>query len=254
MPRRDLRGGNDKKKMQTRQQEIFNLIVEEYIRTAEPVGSRVLVKKCRLDCSPATVRNEMSELEGMGYLFQPHTSAGRVPTDKGYRLYVDSAIFGNTQQTRSEKMESQLKKTADAFQGVDSHRFIKEISKMISEFSRNVGLCGFLEEDEFYSAGLSNLLREPEFEGNPGSINSLEIFDYLDQEMKKVFAKMEKDIEVFIGKENKNKKFSDFSLVISKCKTRKDKEGVIGILGPKRMDYSKNIALVDLIREVITNN
>jgi heat-inducible transcriptional repressor len=240
--------------MQTRQQEIFNLIVEEYIRTAEPVGSQVLVRKCKLNFSPATARNEMAELEEAGYLFQPHTSAGRVPTDKGYRFYVDSAVFGNAQQTRSEKMESRLKKTADAFQGVDSHRFIKEISKMISEFSRNVGLCGFLEEDEFYSAGLSNLLREPEFEGNPGSINSLEIFDYLDQEMKKVFTKMEKDIEVFIGKENKNKKFSDFSLVISKCRASGGKSGVIGVLGPKRMDYTRNIALVDLMRELITNN
>lgn len=239
--------------MQTRQQEIFNLIVEEYIKTAEPVGSRVLVKKRKLNFSPATARNEMAELEEAGYLFQPHTSAGRVPTDKGYRFYVDSAIFGGARQACNGKMENRLKKTTDVFREGDSHKFVKEISKMISEFSQNVGLCGFLDGDEFYSTGLANLLREPEFEDNPEIINSLGIFDYLDQEMKKIFEEIEKNTEVFIGRENKGIKFNDFSLVVSKCETKNDKKGVIGILGPKRMDYAKNIALVDLIRDMIFN-
>ncbi len=237
--------------MQTRQQTILELLVKEYIRTAEPVGSQVLVRKCKLNYSPATVRNEMAELEETGYLFQPHTSAGRVPTDKGYRFYVNLVMPEIKHSGKNDKAGSRLKKAADEFQRGDSHKFIKEISKIMSEFSRGVGLCGFLDDDEFYSSGLSNLLKAPEFEDNLGIANALGIFDYLDQEMKKIFADMEKDIEVFIGRENKDKKFNDFSLVISKCRTKEKEKGIVGILGPKRMDYAKNIALVDLMRDII---
>jgi heat-inducible transcriptional repressor len=71
---------------------ILQAIVQDYIESAEPVGSRSLSKKYNLGISPATIRNEMSDLEEMGYILQPHTSAGRVPSDKGYRLYVDQLM------------------------------------------------------------------------------------------------------------------------------------------------------------------
>lgn len=77
---------NDRKK------QILIYTVEEYILTAEPVGSKRLVEKYKIKASPATVRNELAKLEEMGYLYQPYTSAGRIPTDSGYRLYVDSFI------------------------------------------------------------------------------------------------------------------------------------------------------------------
>jgi heat-inducible transcriptional repressor len=240
--------------MQTRQRTILELLVKEYIRTAEPVGSQVLVRKCKLNFSPATMRNEMVELEETGYLFQPHTSAGRVPTDKGYRFYVNQVMPEIPKRARNDKAENRLKKMADDFQNSDSHKFIKEISKVMSEFSRGVGLCGFLDDDEFYSSGLSNLLKAPEFEDNSGIASALGIFDYLDQEIKKIFEDMEKDIEVFIGKENRGKQFNNFSLVISKCRTKEKEKGIIGILGPKRMDYAKNIALVDLMKDMINKS
>ena len=69
--------------------EVLRAIVEDYVQTREPVGSRVLVERHRLGVSPATIRNDMAALEESGYITQPHTSAGRVPTDKGYRLFVD---------------------------------------------------------------------------------------------------------------------------------------------------------------------
>lgn len=75
-----------------RKTKILELIIESYIETAEPVASRTITQKYDLGISPATVRNEMSDLEEMGYIIQPHTSAGRIPCDKGYRLYVDNLI------------------------------------------------------------------------------------------------------------------------------------------------------------------
>ncbi|MBR5230100.1 MAG: heat-inducible transcription repressor HrcA, partial [Firmicutes bacterium] len=71
-----------------RKLKILQAIISDYVRTAEPVGSRTLSKHPELDFSPATIRNEMADLEDMGYLTHPHTSAGRVPSDKAYRLYV----------------------------------------------------------------------------------------------------------------------------------------------------------------------
>ena len=76
----------------SRQKTLLKGIVQRYIQTANPVGSDDLISLCRLDCSPATVRNEMAALEEMDYLHQPHPSAGRVPTDKGYRFYVDGPM------------------------------------------------------------------------------------------------------------------------------------------------------------------
>ena len=75
-----------------RKKEILQAVIDEYINTAEPVSSGTLVKKYGLDYSSATVRNELAELESTGYLDKPHTSAGRIPSEKGYRFYVDELI------------------------------------------------------------------------------------------------------------------------------------------------------------------
>ena len=75
--------------MDDRKLDVLRAIVEDYVATREPVGSKALVERHRLDVSPATIRNDMAVLEDEGYLIQPHTSAGRIPTDKGYRLFVD---------------------------------------------------------------------------------------------------------------------------------------------------------------------
>ena len=78
--------------MNERRRKVLSALVEEYIRSAHPVGSRALVERYRLDCSPATVRNELSILEETGYVYQPHVSSGRVPTDSGYRSFVDDLL------------------------------------------------------------------------------------------------------------------------------------------------------------------
>src|SRR5690625_610883 len=78
--------------MDSRKMRILRAITDDYIATAEPVGSRTIARKYDLKVSPATIRNDMSDLEELGYLDQPHTSAGRVPSDKGYRYYVDELM------------------------------------------------------------------------------------------------------------------------------------------------------------------
>lgn len=111
-----------------RQLNILKAIVKDYIDTAEAVGSRTISKKYDLGVSAATIRNEMSDLEDMGYLIQPHTSAGRIPTQKGYMLYVDS-LMGSKELEEHEK-EVLKKCVKNNFERVDV--MIEELSKLLS--------------------------------------------------------------------------------------------------------------------------
>jgi heat-inducible transcriptional repressor len=116
---KDLEKGRDSLELDSRKATILDAIIKTYLETGEPVGSRTISKYTDLHLSSATIRNEMSDLEEMGYIVQPHTSAGRIPTDKGYRLYVDHLVSEKTKQTeavnslmiaRTNRMEELLKK------------------------------------------------------------------------------------------------------------------------------------------------
>ncbi len=96
--------------MDERKQKILNAIIQTYLETGEPVGSRTISKYTDLNLSSATIRNEMSDLEDMGYILQPHTSAGRIPSDKGYRLYVDT-LMREKEEEVSEIKELMIQKT-----------------------------------------------------------------------------------------------------------------------------------------------
>ena len=101
-----------------RKKKILQSVIRNYLETGEPVGSRTISKYTDLNLSSATIRNEMADLEEMGYIFQPHTSAGRIPSDKGYRFYVDAMMAQKEQEVvemkemlveRQDKMELLLK-------------------------------------------------------------------------------------------------------------------------------------------------
>ncbi|OPA78383.1 heat-inducible transcriptional repressor HrcA [Paenibacillus selenitireducens] len=105
-----------------RQRMILNAIVDDYIRSAEPVGSRSISKRGEVSYSPATIRNEMSDLEELGFLEQPHTSAGRIPSHKGYRYYVDHLVqFGTLLPTELEMMKSFFAEKLNATEQVIQH-------------------------------------------------------------------------------------------------------------------------------------
>jgi heat-inducible transcriptional repressor len=119
-----------------RSRQILEAIIEDYIVTAEPIGSRTITRRHGLSLSPATVRNVMSDLEEMGFLVSPHTSAGRVPTDKAYRLYVDSLV-GVNRIAREEREE--IRKRC-SLTGRDVGEVLKETSRMLSSVSHYMGI------------------------------------------------------------------------------------------------------------------
>jgi heat-inducible transcriptional repressor len=119
-----------------RERMILGYIVQEFIMTAIPVGSRYLVKKYNLGLSPATVRNVMADLEDMGYLWHPHTSAGRIPTDKGYRFYVDNLLeIKDLSPAEKEAINSVV-------QGKEElEEILKDISKLIGKISKQLSIA-----------------------------------------------------------------------------------------------------------------
>ncbi|HYF82347.1 MAG TPA: heat-inducible transcriptional repressor HrcA [Clostridia bacterium] len=111
---------------------ILQAIIEDYINTAEPVGSRTISKKYLTGTSPATIRNEMADLEEMGFIEQPHTSSGRIPSDKGYRLYVDKIMKQNT--VNDVQREMIKKEFLDTLGEID--RLVKHASKLLSQMTQ----------------------------------------------------------------------------------------------------------------------
>jgi len=120
-----------------RSKKILYAVIQCYINTPGPVGSRVVTKKYHFGLSPATIRNIMSDLEEMGYLSQPHTSAGRIPTDSGYRFYVDSLT--NEKQQINTALTEELNKKFELIRK-DINSFLDDASKMLSELSHYIGI------------------------------------------------------------------------------------------------------------------
>ena len=142
--------------MTERQKQILSAIVEQYAEVASPVGSSLLAKV--FGVSSATIRAEMSDLERQGLIMQPHTSAGRVPTDKGYRFYVNGLV-GDKDSAVEKRGERAL--TARVQDGGLPERTIRNAVDTLVELTHNLGIATI--GSQLYMSGLSNLFGQPEF-------------------------------------------------------------------------------------------
>jgi len=233
-------------KITERQEQILNTIIQEYIGSAQPVSSQLLEKKHDFGICPATIRIEMQKLTDKGFLYQPHTSAGRVPTDKGYRFFVDRLL-------EKELVEKEL----SSFEGEDwfkneigeDIKFIQELTKNLAHFSGALALSYFEKEKIFWKEGWEEILKEPEFREKECIINFTKLLENLEGNIETL--KLNSGIKIYIGKENPFKNSRDFSIIASKCYLLDDEQGMISLLGPKRMDYNKNISLINSLTELM---
>jgi len=219
-----------------RQKNILRKMIEIFIKDAQPLASGFLVDKVDQKISPATIRNELVALEEEGYIFQPHTSAGRVPTEKAYRFYVEnyldkSKVLSNIEQKILVEIQSQE---------ADDRLKIKNFAKKIAELSKQGVMVTFAECDNYYT-GLSNIFSQPEFNSSELVVNLSSVIDHLDSNLVELDERDFDEPEVLIG--SKNPIGCDCSLVVFKYKLGKYK-GIIALIGPMRMDYQKNYALV----------
>ena len=138
------------KELTLRQQKVLNRVVETHIETAQPVGSRTITERYRIESSPATVRHEMGILGEMGYLDQPHTSSGRIPTDQGYRHYVDHGLEESFDWEESfSEIEERLYDLSEEIWEPES--FVEEASRVLAARTQEVGLI-FLADSSLASA------------------------------------------------------------------------------------------------------
>lgn len=227
--------------MTERQAQILGIIVKEHVETSKPVGSKGLLAKFELDLSPATVRNEMAELEHHGYLTQPHTSAGRIPTDKGYRWYINS-LKGPQESLKSREKDA-LKKKITSFSGAE--QTVKRATDLLSELTRSTALVTLSSHDIYYH-GLRHTFRHPEFEERNQMLGMADLVDHLLDFFHELPA-LEEEV-IYIGAENPYLRKAHCSLLAAPYAFR-GQEGIMGLLGPTRMDYERNMLLLDFITD-----
>ena len=218
-----------------RQRQILCQIVEEYAETASPVGSVTMAKL--FGVSPATVRAEMARLEALGLIAQPHTSAGRVPKDAGYRFYVnhldgvekDSSLERGTHAIEV-RVSSQSQADAAIRRAVDS----------LVELTGNLGLATI--GGQLYLSGISQLFTQPEFVDTRRVQSVAKLLDNLEPWLRE--AAPGEPLNIFIGQENPIGRNSEVSLIISKFRSPFSDKSYIGVLGPTRQNYSRVMSLV----------
>ncbi|MDP2735397.1 MAG: hypothetical protein Q8P12_04265 [bacterium] len=208
-----------------RQKTILESLVEGYIQSAHPISSQWLEEEAGFDFSPATIRNELLALTERGYLEQPHVSAGRVPTDRGYRFLVD------------EIME-ELKERELAQEVADHFALLEQLTGSSSAL-----VLGYVPGSRrIFQEGWERLLREPEF-GERSSLWNLTKF--VEDVAKRMAGFLPaKAMEVYIGKENPFSKVKDFTVIVRRYGDDSGRDGLVAMVGPRRMEYGKNIELL----------
>lgn len=226
--------------MTDRQARILKAIVEQYAELATPVGSVLLAKL--FDVSPATMRSEMAKLEEMGYLTQPHTSAGRIPTDKGYRLYVNSITETGVVRREHTAEARYAKAIATRVHSAPdrSDLAIRSAVDSLVEITHNLGFATIGEQ--LYLSGMTNLFSQPEFENGQHVRAVASLLDNLEPWLRE--AAPNETLNVFIGSENPIGRDSGVSLIISHFHSPYSDNSYIGVLGPTRQSYARVMALV----------
>ncbi|MFH0873665.1 MAG: hypothetical protein V1846_02375 [Candidatus Komeilibacteria bacterium] len=215
--------------MEERQQKLLQSVIEHYIATAQPVGSVFLAQQDQFDLSPATIRNELLDLEARGLIYQPHTSAGRVPTIKGLRYYLESLMT-------VEKLDPEYQ---EALRDYVAQWGARGLAKIAAELSSTAVVIAS-DVTNFYYTGFSRLFLQPEFTDVELVRSLTQAVDRLDVILPKLFGQLERKPLILLGRHNPFGAFCS-ALFISNAR---EPETIMGLLGPIRTDYARNVALL----------
>ncbi|MFH0819521.1 MAG: hypothetical protein V1892_00650 [bacterium] len=231
---------NDKmiNSMTERHQKILKEIVRSYVRSAQPIGSEFLIRKLGGNLSSATVRNEMAKLEDGGYIYQPHTSAGRIPTEKGYQFYLDNFL---SEKDLSAEFEKSIRRIESA---KNKEEVYKNVAKSAAQLSGQTIVISFSKNNTYYT-GVFNLFSQPEFSEFDLVRNFSRMIDNLDEIIAKLYNQLGSQIEISIGHTN------PFSPYLASILTMANNKTLLGLIGPMRMDYERNLALVKCFKNYV---
>ena len=236
--------------MDARQGKLLVAIIDQFIETAIPVGSKRLLEVGDFCCSSATLRNEMAFLEDQGFLQQPHVSAGRVPTAKGYRMYVREYLEPSRQEVIVRKRFETLKE--QYFRHKDQERVYEAVA-LLAHMIPNVAFAKVPHKDQVYYLGLGNALRQPEFQGDPRLASG--VAEVLEEHLSKLLSKIDVDerVRYYIGDEHLLPQIQSCSMMVTTY-TLRGEQGAVGVLGPMRMDYSYNTVALELVAGLLRSH
>ena len=238
--------------LQERKMKILQAIIRNYLETGEPVGSRTISKYTDLNLSSATIRNEMSDLEEMGLITQPHTSAGRIPTDQGYRVYVDDML--RDEKKKLSNMQSVLLEKQDRLENLlqDVAKLLAVNTKYASMINAAAQAVRPYDNPKIYTSGATNILRYPELAGDTTQMGEL-ISNFEEKEalgslvQETLSESGENGIQVYIGNEMPMNGMQNCSVVTATYDLGEGMKGTVGVIGPKRMDYDRVIGVMQEI-------
>lgn len=231
-----------------RQAKILKSVVDEYIETAEPVGSETLEKKYSLGVSPATIRNEMAALTETGFLRQPHTSAGRVPTQTGFKIYITQLM----EEKKPSVTDEVAAKEAIWDYRHEFDRFLREATRALANQTQSLAVAA-TKEGDVYSAGYSHILEMPEFYDIDVTKSVLDLLD----EFKKLEALFEKSygddpIHILLGEDMGQEFLQPCGMVFTNFEAGPKHSGSIGVIGPCRLNYPSIVPTIRYFGELIS--
>ncbi|MBI3317404.1 MAG: hypothetical protein HYZ85_05335 [Candidatus Omnitrophica bacterium] len=244
--------------LSSRQESILNRVVDTHIHTGQPVGSRFITNRYREIYrdyySPATVRHEMGMLEERGYLTHPHPSAGRIPTDRGYRYYVDRGL---TPEPVSQKTILHISNKLSE-EKRERENFAEKASEILSELADEVALFaipnsspGLPGHYKIFIKGTGQMLDKPEFH-EPASARPLfQLFENRFRLFPWIENQCRRGLSVTIGLENESCELQHCSVVSADFHVENKSKGVIALIGPTRMPYGRLLPLVKAMSQAI---
>lgn len=231
-----------------RKDRILSIVVNEYIKTVTPISSGYIVDEHHLDLSPATIRNILAELEEDGMLTHPHTSAGRVPTQEGYRYYVDNLM--NEIQLLEEEKERVNREYA---QGVkDLEAALEKTSQVISDlthYTSIISVDGW--NGKIFLRGTNYVVGYPEYQDLKKIQSILAALEERERLLEFINRDLQRKIQIYIGHEIVCSDIEGCSMAVSRYQSRKGLSGRIAVLGPTRMDYSRVVCSLDYLSKLM---
>lgn len=233
--------------MDIRQAKLLSAIIDQFIQSALPVGSHHIIERGLFQVSGATIRNEMRLLTSEGFLEQPHTSAGRVPTVKGYKVYVKEFMDKNANERAVRAKFETLRE--QYFQHKDRERVYEAVA-LLSNMTPNVSFATVPHRERVYYLGLANAMKQPEFAHNAGFVSG--IVEVLEKRLADLIDSIDltDNVQYYIGDKHLCPEFESCSMLVTKYRVR-GQTGAVGILGPTRMDYGYNTVALDMVSGLI---
>ena len=230
-----------------RKEQILAITIDQYIQSVTPVSSTLVAKRYPLNVSSATVRNVLAELEHEGFLTHPHTSAGRVPTQKGYRYYVDH-LMDEIRLLEEEKarIKSEYKQAS-----VELERLMERTSKILSDTTQYTSIISIDGGERLYCRGTNYILSYSDYQDLQRIEALLATLEEKEKLLKLINKELEDRVNIFIGQEIHSEEMEHCSIVITKFKTRKGPTGRMAVLGPTRMQYEKVISTLEYLGNLI---